>query len=380
MPATSRRQRRYRSRRAHGPVQPPSLYPRPQYAAWGMAPAGGLVAPSLEGVVTEYVAMTGDGLAVALARTLLEIGVGHAADWTACGRTANVFVQATFARLYAEHGGARIRQVFDIFGSIGRDPDGYVRPRSLTDSLTADTCHITAFPGSAAPIVLGPTLDRIERVSGKLAATFYSLLTDVLCRIGRPFGYHDAEGYLEMLRDGIDPEEADQYEYPDVESCARPAFTEQPYRSPRQITRALARCDDTEVTAWVRQAMALAALPHIGERVGSPDDLDEYYDGEPVPFVLLATREGDAIYACFDHQCQYWGETSGLPMFSASFTVTDHDAVRRAVAGYTRWLDLLDGASAFLATLPGNDFSPAPAPPAADDLFPYDASRAREYA
>ncbi len=324
-----------------------------------MAPSGGLVQPSLEGVATSYQVVSGDGAAVSLTRTLLSLGIAKAADWGRCDKSANTFVDRTFGHLFDSHGGAAISEVFGLSGSLSFSMTDVSTMKEHTSKLpvTDRPCYLSVYPVTAAFVELGPTLDRFEKIDPRLAATFYHTLMEVLYRVGRPFGYMDACEYRELMMEGIDPEDTEEYEIPDPSSCLRPAYTAKPYKA-AQAKAALLRCNDREAAGWLKTALAIPVGRHKSFVGIGPEDYQDEFEGESVPFALLVNTEGDGIQACFDAQSQYWGETMGAPMFLAEFSPGDRRKVAQVVAAYTATLDILHGVSALLKVLPGADYAP----------------------
>ena len=54
--------------------------------------------------------------------------------------------------------------------------------------------------------------------------------------------------------------------------------------------------------------------------------------GMPVPTVLLYFRAGDAVMACFDDECEFWGQETPEPNLIIPLRADDPDSVRQALA------------------------------------------------
>src|SRR3974390_3261195 len=52
----------------------------------------------------------------------------------------------------------------------------------------------------------------------------------------------------------------------------------------------------------------------------------------PLPAVLMYLRPGDAIMACFDDECEYWGQETPEPNLIISLRPDDPASVRQAIA------------------------------------------------
>ena len=52
----------------------------------------------------------------------------------------------------------------------------------------------------------------------------------------------------------------------------------------------------------------------------------------PLPAFLLYFRPGDAVMACFDDECEYWGQETPEPNLIVPLSPSDPDSVRQALA------------------------------------------------
>jgi hypothetical protein len=52
----------------------------------------------------------------------------------------------------------------------------------------------------------------------------------------------------------------------------------------------------------------------------------------PLPAILLYFRPGDAVMACFDDECEYWGRETPEPNLIIPLRPNDADSVRQAFA------------------------------------------------
>jgi hypothetical protein len=69
--------------------------------------------------------------------------------------------------------------------------------------------------------------------------------------------------------------------------------------------------------------------------------LDEWgYDSPPLPSLLVAFKDGDAITACFDEEGQYMLEGSSEPTVRVVFSPQKLDEVRHAVRVVGRFVAL----------------------------------------
>jgi hypothetical protein len=69
------------------------------------------------------------------------------------------------------------------------------------------------------------------------------------------------------------------------------------------------------------------------------NELDSYYDGPPVPSLLVTFAENDGIVACFDEEAQHMLESSPEPAFGLGFSPASHGSVLRVLRALDRFLE-----------------------------------------
>jgi hypothetical protein len=196
-------------------------------AAELMATGDQLAIPRLEGVPLEYLYSAGDSALIALARTLVELDLATPEDWESAHRDPGAYVLRTIERWIASHGGAAIRRRFDLYATLGSDLDEY--SDNNQENPDGTQLYLTVDPDRCGFVVLGPTLELLEKAHPQLPATFYSLFARALIGWVRIYDFHDAEYRVSMLKDWIAGEaDEDQYEIPDVEGCIPACIKEQP--------------------------------------------------------------------------------------------------------------------------------------------------------
>jgi hypothetical protein len=192
-----------------------------------MATGDQLSIPRLEGVPLEYLYSADDCASVALARTLLELDLAAPEDWESAHRDPGMYVLKTIERWIAAHGGAAIRRRFDLYATLGSDLDEY--SGNNEENPDGTQLYLTVDPDRCGFVVLGPTLELLEKAHPQLPATFYSVFTRALHAWVRIYDFHDAEDRVTMLKDWIAGEaDEDQYEIPDVEGCIPAASRNDP--------------------------------------------------------------------------------------------------------------------------------------------------------
>jgi hypothetical protein len=92
---------------------------------------------------------------------------------------------------------------------------------------------------------------------------------------------------------------------------------------------------------WLRELVETTIeLQRISRSMERPRVDEEWFDRErnyhsldlPLPAVLLYFRAGDAVMACFDDECEHWGQETPEPNLIIPLRADDHASVRQALA------------------------------------------------
>ena len=87
----------------------------------------------------------------------------------------------------------------------------------------------------------------------------------------------------------------------------------------------------------VELTLKLDHVSHSVERPKIDEDLlererDHHSLDSPLPAILLYFRPGDAVMACFDNECEFWGQETPEPNLIVPLRPDDPDSVRQALA------------------------------------------------
>jgi hypothetical protein len=275
-------------------------------AATRLASAPGLMAtgdqlsiPRLEGVRLKYLDSADDSTSVALARTLVELDLAAPEDWESAHRDPGMYVLKTIERCIAAHGGAAIRRRFDLYATLGSDLDQY--SDNNEENPDGTQLYLTVDPDRCGFVVLGPTLELLEKAHPQLPATFYSLFTRALNVWVRIYDFHDAEDRVTMLKDWIKSEpDEDQYEIPDVEGCIPACIKERPL-SRRKLREVRAQLGSTQAGHLIDAVLDLADISGQAKRPELTEQMREELGdtNPPLPSLLAVFVEGDAVEGSF---------------------------------------------------------------------------------
>jgi len=212
-------------------------------------------------------------------------------------------------------------------------------------------------PDGAAFVLLKPTLELLETVHPRLPSAFFMHFAGSLNRWVRVYDYHDAEERVDMLREWYEGEEdREQYEVPDIEGCT-PKCLNQPALSFRSLKGLARGTRDTEVQALL---LGLLKLCHVSSRAKRPDFTDDIGEqlmdaNPPLPCLLAAFTQGDAVVGCFDDEAQTAMETTPHPNLIIPLQLSDPSNVRHGFRILSVVCETLAAASRLIDLMPGND-------------------------
>ena len=320
---------------------------RPTLAgAWYLAAATGLISiaklqPTHGGGKIGF----GSSTLTALAQSLVELGFATRADWTDAARVPSTMVDRVLRRFLANNGQALIAEHFELSLMLGE---------SIIDSAygeaepaASDQLFFVLNTESSFPLSVGRTIDELEWVADGLGAAFYDSLRQSLYRWVRVYDDWDARERIEQMHEWAEGEEdLDSYETPklepDLPACLRG-------RKVGEQGKPLGTFPLPSVPQ-LRPIVELALeLQRVSNSVERPKIDEELLDRErsyhsldpPLPAILLHFRPGDAIMACFDNECEFWGQETPEPNLIVPVRPANPDNVRQALKVLETLLRLL---------------------------------------
>ena len=211
--------------------------------------------------------------------------------------------------------------------------------------LSTGQLAITIQCSGCGYLKIGPALRGLESEAEGLGAAFYWTLIRALYRVMRIYDHSDAQAYQENLieyAEADDPANRDQYEFPDVEKalpeCIRRSLKNESGHWRLDYRRLLSRHRSGPYQSWIRHIEAIAKLSRVRARSLQGVDFDGYYDGPPLPALLIVFEEHDAIAACFDEESQHMLEGSSEPAFYVVFSPNNPDQCFAAMRGVERFV------------------------------------------
>lgn len=329
--------------RSHGPVQrqPQPIAPCADGVASTtgialLAPPFAQALPSLAGIPIEYshefrAELVYDLCAAALVRE----GLGTCESWKECGESVLVFAKHAIMRAVGEERWNLLQRNVEYHLEISDVAD-----REGFDEVMGDgQLAITVVCGGSGYLKIGPAIEALEAESPGLGAAFYRTLTYALYRLMRVYNHDDALQYEERMQEYAEQDEEEnegQYEFPEVEKalpdCIRLSLQKEDHdRWNLGARRLLRKHSNGRYRSWIKRLRKLQQFSRIRVRPTYRFIEEGNYDGPPLPSLLVAFKERDAITACFDEEGQYMLEGTSEPAVGVAFHPQNSGEVRQAL-------------------------------------------------
>jgi hypothetical protein len=274
-----------------------------------------------------------------LCAALVRMGLGTSELWSECGEDSLVFARRSIAnRIGANTIELLQRNVeyhLEVSDVVGADSAG----------LSTGQLAITIECSGCGFLKIGPAIRALECEEEGLGAAFYWTLIRSLYRVMRIYDHSDAQAYEENLIEYAQEDDLanrDQYEFPEVDKalpeCIRKSLTHEPEQWRLDYRRLLWRHRHGRRRNWIRHVETIAKLARVRARSGEREDFDGYYDGPPLPALLIVFEEHDAVAACFDEESQHMLEGSSEPTFRAVFEPNNGEQCSRAMRAAERFV------------------------------------------
>jgi hypothetical protein len=313
------------------------------YGVATLAPAFGQALPSLADVRAEYSHEVNAELVYELCAALVREGLGTVETWKKSGSNVLAFAQhAMMSGIRAERGDLLQRNVeyhLEVSDQLGR--------AGSETELESGQLVVTIECGGSGYFRIGPALDALEADAEGLGAAFYWALTFALYRVMRIYNHDDALMYEERMRDYAAEDDEDnrgQYEFPEVEK-ALPVYIQKTLKREcpdlKMLDRdLLRRFRSGRYGSWIERLRRIQRLSRLPLKQSREYLELGYYDDPPLPSLLVAFKEHDAIAACFDEEGQYMMEGTAEPTVCVVFSPRKPDEVRHALRIVERFIAL----------------------------------------
>jgi hypothetical protein len=328
--------------RSHGPVQrePGPTAPGTDGVAATtgialLAPPFAQALPSLAGQPVEYSHEFRAELVYDLCAALVREGLGTCESWKECGESVLVFAKHAIMRAIGEDRWNLLQRNVEYHLEISDVAD-----REGFDDVMGDgQLAITVVCGGSGYLKVGPAIEALETEAPGLGAAFYWTLTYALYRLMRVYNHDDALQYEERMQEYAEQDEEEnkgQYEFPEVEKalpdCIRLSLQKDNHdRWNLGARRLLRKHGNGRYGSWIKRLRKLQQLSRIRVRSTYSFIEEGNYDSPPLPSLLIAFKEQDALTACFDEESQYMLEGTSEPAVGVAFHPQNSEEVRQAL-------------------------------------------------
>jgi hypothetical protein len=308
-----------------------------------LAPAFVQALPSLDAVPTAYSHELRAELLYNLCAALVREGLAAPELWQKCEGSSVVFAQRAIMEAIGEERWNLLQRNVEYHLSVSdvAELDGE------DELLGKGRLAVTIECGSAGYFKIGPAIAALEEEAAGLGAAFYWTLTYALYRVMRIYNHDDAFQYEERMREYAeeDKENREQYEFPEVEK-ALPECIQKTLKSDvrrafvRRARRVLTQNRRGKYASWIEHLSKIDRLSRIRIRSDACFREDGGYDTIPLPSLVVAFNDHDAIVACFDEESQYMLEGSAEPTLGVLFSPQKPEELRNAMQVVRRFVAL----------------------------------------
>ncbi len=262
-------------------------------------------------------------------------GLGTCESWKECGESVLVFAKHAIMRSIGEDRWNLLQRNIEYHLEISD-----VAEREGFEEVMGDgQLAVTVICGGSGYLKIGPAIEALETEEPGLGAAFYWTLTDALDRIMRVYNHDDALQYEERMKEYAEEDDGQnkcQYEFPEVEKalpdCIRLSLQKDNHdRWNLRARRLLRRHANGQYGSWIMRLRKLQQLSRIRVRQTYGFIEQGRYDSPPLPSLLVAFQDRDAITACFDEEGQYMLEGTSEPALGVPFHPHNPQEVRMAL-------------------------------------------------
>jgi hypothetical protein len=171
-----------------------------------------------------------------------------------------------------------------------------------------------------------------------MGIALYDTLRQALYRWVRVYDDWDARNRIEQMVEWAEGEEdPDSYEIPKLEQDLPECLKGHESSGATQSLDSFPLPTEQWLKELVETTLELHRISHSIERPKVDEEWLEYQRSYhsldlPLPAILLHFCPGDAVMACFDDECEYWGQETPEPNLIIPLRPADPAVVRQAFA------------------------------------------------
>ena len=267
------------------------------------------------------------------------------ADWVAAEKSPSTLVEQVLRRYLADRGQSALAEHFELSLTLGE---------AIVDSIygeaeptTSGQLFFVLNTESSFALGVGNAITELEGACAGMGQAFYDGLRQALYRWIRVYDDMDTRERIEQKTEWAEGEDdPESYEIPKLEQDLPPSLKDERRSNTARSLTSFPVPDVPGLRELVEATIELHRVSHSMER---PRVDEEWLERErhyhsldlPLPAVLLYFRAGDAVMACFDDECEYWGQETPEPNLIVPLRPNDPASVRQAFAVIETLLQVL---------------------------------------
>lgn len=181
-------------------------------------------------------------------------------------------------------------------------------------------------------------MDSLESDQPGMGEAFYECLRTSLYRWVRVYDDSDARDRIEQMKEWVEEgDDEESYEIPKLEADLPACLRNRNRPDSAKTLASFPLSRDAALKKLVELALELEKVSHSVEL----PKLDEYLLQDirdrhsldmPLPSIVLYFRNGDAVTACFDNECEFWGQETPEPNLIVQLQPGDPSSVHEALS------------------------------------------------
>jgi hypothetical protein len=309
-----------------------------------LAPAFTQALPALGRIPTAYNHELRAELLYDLCGALVREGLAGPELWRKCEGSSVVFAQRAIMESIGEQRWNLLQRNVEYHLSVSdvaeRDGEETILGRGRL--------AVTIECSGSGYLKIGPAIEALEEEAEGLGTAFYWTLTYALYRVMRIYNHDEALAYEERMREyaEADEESREHYEFPEVEK-ALPECIQRTLKKEedhptfvRNARRLLAKHRRGKYRSWMAHLRNIDRFSRVKMASDARFREDGGYDSIPLPSLLVAFKDHDAVVACFDEESQSMLEGSAEPTLGLVFSPQNPEEVKWAIRVVRRFVAL----------------------------------------